>query len=163
MNAIINTQNKRSRKFSLLLGMLTLIVAAAFLFPQPSYSDESEAVEFSHVLDFNLPEYEVVLVLPESYDKDKLFNTTVKSFNAGQALFTINGFELDETENNTLEIKIAADSREELSALAPSAVEYKSEPMKASDILRNIPSITTEDDRTIGVLIPPFAYFSKKF
>jgi len=41
--------------------------------------------------------------------------------------------------------------------------EYETESIKAGDILRSIPSITTEDNKTLGLIIPPFAYFAKKF
>ncbi len=41
--------------------------------------------------------------------------------------------------------------------------EYETESIKASDILRTIPSITTQDNKTLGLIIPPFAYFAKKF
>ena len=41
--------------------------------------------------------------------------------------------------------------------------EYETESIKAGDILRSIPSISTEDNKTLGLIIPPFAYFAKKF
>ena len=41
--------------------------------------------------------------------------------------------------------------------------EYQSEAIKKEDILRTIPSISTEDNKTLGLLIPPFAYFAKRF
>jgi hypothetical protein len=41
--------------------------------------------------------------------------------------------------------------------------QYETESLKASDILGAIPNISTEDNKTLGLLIPPFAYFAKKF
>lgn len=41
--------------------------------------------------------------------------------------------------------------------------EYEAESIEAGDILRSIPSISTEDNKTLGLIIPPFAYFAKKF
>ncbi len=41
--------------------------------------------------------------------------------------------------------------------------EYETESIEAGDILRSIPSISTEDNKTLGLIIPPFAYFAKKF
>ncbi|MEM7008517.1 MAG: hypothetical protein AAF462_05210 [Thermodesulfobacteriota bacterium] len=40
---------------------------------------------------------------------------------------------------------------------------YKGESIKKEDILRTIPSISTKDDKTLGLLIPPFAYFAQRF
>jgi hypothetical protein len=40
---------------------------------------------------------------------------------------------------------------------------YETESIEAGDILRSIPSITTENNKTLGLIIPPFAYFAKKF
>ncbi|GJM16350.1 MAG: hypothetical protein DHS20C13_16770 [Thermodesulfobacteriota bacterium] len=42
-------------------------------------------------------------------------------------------------------------------------LEIKTEKLKKEDILSAVPSITTEDNKTLGLLIPPFAYFAKKF
>ena len=42
-------------------------------------------------------------------------------------------------------------------------LEIKTEKLKKEDILRAVPSISTEDNKTLGLLIPPFAYFAKKF
>ena len=55
-----------------------------------------------------------------------------------------------------------ADETEFIYAKA-SIPEYETESIKARDILRSIPSITTEDNKTLGLIIPPFAYFAKKF
>ena len=41
--------------------------------------------------------------------------------------------------------------------------EYETQSIDAGDILRSIPSIITEDNKTLGLIIPPFAYFAKKF
>jgi len=41
--------------------------------------------------------------------------------------------------------------------------EYETKSIDARDILRSIPSITTEDNKTLGLIIPPFAYFAKRF
>ena len=42
-------------------------------------------------------------------------------------------------------------------------LEIKTEKLRKEDILRAVPSISTEDNKTLGLLIPPFAYFAKKF
>lgn len=146
-----------------LTKVLTLILAAAFLFPQFAHGDESKTVDLRHVLDFGLSDLQSEVSLHEAYDKDQLFKTTVKSFNTGQALFRINGFEIDDTESDIMENNNTVASGVEFSGLSPSLVEYKPDSIKAGDILSSIPSITTKDEKTIGLLIPPFAYFSKKF
>jgi len=42
-------------------------------------------------------------------------------------------------------------------------LEVKTEKLRKEDILRTVPSISTEDNKTLGLIIPPFAYFAKKF
>ena len=42
-------------------------------------------------------------------------------------------------------------------------LEIKKESIKKEDILKAVPSISTEDNKTLGLLIPPFAYFAKRF
>ena len=41
--------------------------------------------------------------------------------------------------------------------------EFKAESVTAADLLRSIPSIATENEETLGIVIPPFVYFAKKF
>ena len=43
------------------------------------------------------------------------------------------------------------------------APEYESKSVTAADILRKVPSVSTDNEETIGILLPPFAYFAKKF
>lgn len=45
----------------------------------------------------------------------------------------------------------------------PVDLEVKQKRLKKEDILKSVPSISTEDNKTLGLLIPPFAYFSKRF
>lgn len=42
-------------------------------------------------------------------------------------------------------------------------LEIKTEKLEKEDILKAVPSISTEDNKTLGLLIPPFAYFAKRF
>ena len=42
-------------------------------------------------------------------------------------------------------------------------LEIKKESLKKEDILKAVPSISTQDNKTLGLLIPPFAYFAKRF
>ncbi len=42
-------------------------------------------------------------------------------------------------------------------------LEIKTEKLRKEDILRAVPSISAEDNKTLGLIIPPFAYFAKKF
>ena len=41
--------------------------------------------------------------------------------------------------------------------------DYKPESLNSRDILRSVPSITSKDNKTLGLVIPPFAYFKTKF
>ena len=41
--------------------------------------------------------------------------------------------------------------------------EYRANSVTAGDILRSLPVVSIKDEQTIGIIIPPFAYFAKKF
>ena len=41
--------------------------------------------------------------------------------------------------------------------------EYEAGSIKSRDILRTIPSINTKDNKVLGLVMPPFAYFKTKF
>lgn len=43
------------------------------------------------------------------------------------------------------------------------APEFKAKSLTAGDILRSIPSVSTDNEHTVGILLPPFGYFVKKF
>lgn len=45
----------------------------------------------------------------------------------------------------------------------PENLTVKKENLKKEDILKAVPSISTDDNKTLGLLIPPFAYFAKRF
>ena len=47
--------------------------------------------------------------------------------------------------------------------IKPADLEVKQKRLKKEDILKAVPSISTEDYKTLGLLIPPFAYFAKRF
>ena len=142
---------------------LALITLAAGLMPvQLVYADESGKECAESVLDIGMPEIEPEYVIPKEYDKEELFKTTVDSFKSGEALFRIDGFRLDAPasyEPGEESFSSGAD----LVGLDGEAAEYKPGSLDKGDILKAVPSITTEDDKTLGILVPPFAYFSKKF
>ncbi|MGB2693216.1 MAG: hypothetical protein WBC96_12035 [Thermodesulfobacteriota bacterium] len=65
-------------------------------------------------------------------------------------------FSIDETNYSEAdETKFAYMNSDEL--------EIKTEKLQKEDILKAVPSLSTEDNKTLGLLIPPFAYFAKKF
>ncbi len=41
--------------------------------------------------------------------------------------------------------------------------DFEAQSLDSRDILRAIPSITTQDNKTLGLVIPPFAYFKTRF
>lgn len=108
------------------------------------------------VLDVGMPEIEPEYSIPEEYDKENLFTDTVSSFKSGDALFRIDGFVLDPEDISQPDADVNFSTELEAS-------QYQPDSLNKGDILKAIPSITTEDDKTLGILVPPFAYFSKKF
>ncbi len=144
------------------LAVLTLTVGFE---PRVAYASENgkECAEF--VFDFGLPELEPEIALPTIYNKENLFKTTVQFFDSGSALFSIDGFEIGKLDSNEPEDDSTYATEEDLGVggLDSEVSEYESDSLKAGDILKAVPSITTKDEKTLGILVPPFAYFSKKF
>lgn len=67
-----------------------------------------------------------------------------------------------------IEIEVLPDAAElynEAEFIYPKSAtsKYETKPLEKEAILRTIPSITTDDNKTLGLIIPPFAYFAKKF
>jgi len=72
--------------------------------------------------------------------------------------YYVDGIKLTRYDGNNPE----ADETEFIYAKA-SIPQYETKSIEVGDILRSIPSISTEDNNTLGLIIPPFAYFTKKF
>jgi hypothetical protein len=143
--------------------MLVLTLTGGLLQGRIAYADESGKGCAESVLDIALPELESQIALTHEYDKEKFFKTTVQSFDSGQALFSISGFELQEFDSDEVNIDNTYASGEDLGGLVADVTDYDSGSLEAGDILKAVPSITTKDEKTLGILMPPFAYFSKKF
>ena len=114
---------------------LFIVLLIPFLFANYGYSQEEN--EDSPILISNLnsdnPDDSVIEKFMETND----FSIDVKNYS-----------EADETE-------FVYTNSEDL--------EIKTEKLKKEDILSAVPSISSEDNKTLGLLIPPFAYFAKKF
>ena len=50
-----------------------------------------------------------------------------------------------------------------LSSVYSSIAQYQSRLITADDILSKVPSVSSEDHKTIGILVPPFGYVATKF
>ena len=44
-----------------------------------------------------------------------------------------------------------------------SITDYQAESLNSADILRTIPSINSKDNKILGLVMPPFAYFKTRF
>jgi len=68
---------------------------------------------------------------------------------------------------NSNGLKLFGDNRgidgNELSRIKVVVPEYKANSVTVGDILRSIPVPSIKNEQTLGVIIPPFAYFAKKF
>lgn len=136
---------------------LALITLAAGLMPvQVIHAGESGKECPESVLDVGMPELEPEYALPEEYDKKNLFRTKIESLDSGDELFVMDGISLDALEVEEPDADITFSTDEGIS-------EYEAGSLEKGDILKAVPSISTEDDKTLGILVPPFAYFSKKF
>ena len=76
--------------------------------------------------------------------------------------------EIDAVQPTYIEIEILPDLVEESDQseflYAKSTVtDFQAESLNSRDILRAIPSITTQDDKMMGLVVPPFAYFKTRF
>ena len=95
---------------------------------------------------------------PQPDTKDDTLNKEIKLLPDRAGLLNSNGFKLFGDERN----KTGIDGYEfrRIKVVVP---EYKANSVTAGDILRSIPAIAITDEQTLGVIIPPFAYFAKKF
>lgn len=108
------------------------------------------------VLDVGMPEIEPQYSIPEEYDKENLFADTIETFKSGESFFRLEGLVHNGTKVENPETEITFSTEMTVS-------DYQPDSLDKGDILKAIPSISTEDDKTLGILVPPFAYFSKKF
>ncbi len=94
-------------------------------------------------------------VSPQPVTKD---DTLIKLLPDRADLLNSNGLKLFGDERD----KTGIDGNE-LSRIKVVTPEYKANSVTVGDILRSIPVVSIKDEQTLGVIIPPFAYFAKKF
>jgi len=95
---------------------------------------------------------------PKPVTMDDTFNKEIKLFPDRADLLNSNGLKLFGDERD----KTGIDGNE-LSRIKVVVPEYKPNSVTVGDILSSIPAISIKDEQTLGVIIPPFAYFAKKF
>jgi hypothetical protein len=95
---------------------------------------------------------------PQPLTKDDTFNKEIKLLPDRADLLNSNGLKLFGDQRDKTRI-----DGNELSRIKVVVPEYKANSVTAGDILRSIPAIAIKDEQTLGVIIPPFAYFAKKF
>ena len=160
------TKNNNFARVRSTFKAAALFVVVAFglmLTAVHGYADESSGKCAYSILDVGLPELEKEYSVPEEYDKQKLFKSTVESYNSGADLFNVNGLAFEKFAGVREDNGSAFSSEDELSGLGAEVPEFETGKLETGDILKAVPSITTKDEKTIGILVPPFAYFSKKF
>lgn len=146
-----------------LLSYLAVLTLTTGLEPGVAYAGENGKECAELVFDLGLPEPEREIVISSEFDKEKLYKSAVESFDSDSELFSVYGFEVAEFGDDESESGNTYASGEDLGGLDREVSDYESDSLKAGDILRAVPSITTKDEKTLGILMPPFAYFSKKF
>jgi len=146
-----------------LLSCMAVLVLAALVPTEPVNANESGKECAVSVSDFGLPELGSEIVIPRKFDKEMLFKMSVQSFDSCSTLFSVNGFEIEEFDRVEHEVDNTYASGKDFDGLSAGVTEYESGSLETGDILKAIPSISTKDEKTLGILVPPFAYFSKKF
>jgi hypothetical protein len=97
-------------------------------------------------------------VSPQPVTKYGIFDKGIKLLPDRAGLLNSNGLKLFGDERD----KTGIDGNE-LSRIKVVTPEYKANSVTVGDILRSIPVLSIKDEQTLGVIIPPFAYFAKKF
>lgn len=144
------------------LAVLTLTVGIE---PPAVYAGENGKECAEVVFEIGPPELAPQIVMIPEFDKEKLFEEAVMSIDLGNAPFNVNGFEVGmfDTDGPVDENAYATEEDLGVDGLDAEVSEYEADTLKAGDILKAVPSIATKDEKTLGILVPPFAYFSKKF
>lgn len=143
---------------------LFLAAAAAMLLPMDNAQAGQNGKECPQsVHDVGMPEIDPQFSLPEEYDKENLFADTIETFKSGESFFRLEGYVNNGTRIEQPEAQITFSTEGDQVVLNEEPAEYEPDSLDKGDILKAIPSISTEDDKTLGILVPPFAYFSKKF
>lgn len=113
------------------------------------------------VVIFALPLLSATFIIAEETNKDdQILIPNLNSYTPDDSIvekfMETKNFSIDDTNySETDETQFAYTNSDEL--------EIKTEKLKKEDILKAVPSISTEDKKTLGLLIPPFAYFARKF
>ena len=148
----------------ILLKLALIILVAGALPLQTALADEGSIDCTLAILGLGMPELESQADIPVQADKTNIFKTTLDDYNMGKPLISGPdvGFEFvvrdeEEEDENT------EGERMESKQLEAEVARYESSSLEKGDILKAVPSITTKDDKTLGIFVPPFAYFSKKF
>ncbi len=90
-----------------------------------------------------------------------LLTTIITPFSyASEQIETV---ELDYVEIEVVEGINHLDTENEFVYAKSTVTEYKAASIKSRDILRTIPSINTKDNKVLGIVMPPFAFFKTKF
>jgi len=135
-----------------------LFLVFCVLFATPSFANEGCTNDKISITKLNLDKSDDVKIYPVVDTNDVVPNKEIRLLPNLNDGYFVDGIKLTRYDGDNPE----ADETEFIYAKA-SIPEYETESIKARDILRSIPSITTEDNKTLGLIIPPFAYFAKKF
>jgi len=153
-----NKENKETRKIIILFFIATLILALTALFVPFSVAEEGNMEEQTLIAkaDLDRPSEAAILAVPDT--KDVVFNKDVELSPDRANLLNSNGFKIVGNQ-----IDSAGVAEKEFSHLKVVTHEYKAKSIELEDILPSISTISSNDKKFVGVVLPLFVYFSKTF
>ena len=129
-------------------SLITLtVILTALGFTEPSFADRD-------VFGVAIEENETA-AKADTESRDSEIYKDIKLLPDREASYNLKGLNLFANDTGTGEYDVSS-----VYVVVP---EYTSKSIRAGDILSKVPSVRSEDEKTIGILVPPFGYFAKKF
>ena len=155
-----NKENKETRKIIILFFIATLILALTALFVPFSVAEEGNMEEQTLIAkaDLDRSSEAAILAVPDTKDVVFMFNKDVELSPDRANLLNSNGFKIVGNQ-----IDSAGVAEKEFSHLKVVTHEYKAKSIELEDILPSISTISSNDKKFVGVVLPLFVYFSKTF
>ncbi|MEQ9617922.1 MAG: hypothetical protein RIG61_01970 [Deltaproteobacteria bacterium] len=149
---------KKTIKTKMLFFIASLIMALSAMAAPFSLAEEGNMEEQPLIAKAGLdtPGEAAILAAPDT--GDVVSSTLVKLSPDTANLFNSGGFKIARNQTDS-----AGAEEEEFSHLNVSALEYKAKSIDLKEILPSISTISSDDKKILGVVLPPFVYLGKTF